>query len=173
MNSEHVVSRKTVVKGVLAIVAAVVAILYSSHRAHGEGLSLYGDGLGVYKIPRGHDKGEFGAGLEVGLNLNKHVSLGIQNVSYKTPDDFGGLLVDESSAVVHATLFSSENNKLHLGVDASGVRDWNGDDWGFGVGPRLSYNFTKNIQLGAGAQIRAFIKGRSDLYFPVSLGYSF
>jgi hypothetical protein len=134
---------------------------------------IYADGLGVYRIHKSAKDSEFGAGLEIGYNVNKHVGIGLRNVGYKTPDDFGGYLVDESSVVVHTRIFSSENEKVWLGINASGTRDWNGDDWALGGGPSLQINLSKHFHIGAAAEVRSFIKGRWDLMVPVSLGGSF
>lgn len=134
---------------------------------------IYLETVGVYRIPNVTETGEWGAGLELGVNLSKKVSLGVQNVGYRNPDNFGGILVDETSVVVHTTLFSDESGKLSLGVDASGVRQWKQDDWGFGVGPSLSYGFTPNFYASAAIQIRSFMDGDKDLYIPVGLGFSF
>jgi len=82
-------------------------------------------------------------------------------------------LVDETSAQVHTTLFTSEKGALSLGVDAAGVRDWNNDDWGFGVGPRIGVRLADSVYLNFGTQIRAFMAGGKDLFNYGNLSYTF
>lgn len=167
----------------LAIVAFGGALIYAK-ATKGEEVSpakssplenIYVSPLGVYKLPNIHDKGEWGAGLELGVKVNKSVSLGLQAVSYAGDDlwNDSGYLVDETSLVVHADLFSTEKKTLTLGVLASGVRDWNTDDWGFGVGPEVALKLSENVSLTGGAQIRAWFNGTKDVYIPVALKISF
>lgn len=138
---------------------------------------IYASVVGVYNIPNVHDKGEWGAGVEVGAVLSKYVSLGLLNVSYAGENTWrgAGYLIDETAVQVHSTLFTSANKSLSFGITASGVRDWNSDDWGFGVGPRFVFGNTdgSGLSLSISSQIRAFMDGDKSLFNTASLNYGF
>ncbi len=136
---------------------------------------IYISPVGVYKIPNVHDKGEWGAGLELGMHLNKSVTLGVLNTSYAGTDLWrdSGLLVDETSAIIRADLFSNENKTLTLVGIVSGNRDWNQQDWGFGAGAGIRIQVSKHISLNAESQIRAWFDQDKDLFNTASIRFSF
>lgn len=136
---------------------------------------VYVSPTGVYKIPNVHDKGEFGAGLELGMHLNKSVTLGILNTSYAGDDlwNDSGLLVDETGAIVRADLFSNEKKTLTLVGVVSGNRDWNQQDWGFGAGAGVRLSVSKRVSINAESQIRAWFDQEEDLFNTASISFSF
>jgi hypothetical protein len=132
--------------------------------------------VGVYTIPNIHDKGEWGAGIEIGLKLNPNVTLSLVNISDKGEENWreGGILVDETNLKVRANLLSSENKLLTLQGIGSGNRDWNSQDWGFGVGAGVKVRLYKEtLALQLDSQIRAWFKGEKDLQNTASLVWQF
>jgi len=114
----------------------------------------------------------FGAGLDVGLGVNKYVSLHVQNLAYAR-NDWRDSTVDETSLLVKADLVKYANESFRVYGIGGGVRDWNAYDWGFSAGLGLQYNFTKYIAIGIDSQIRAWFKQSKDVLTCARLSYSF
>jgi hypothetical protein len=162
----------------LVCAITVIGVSSCSNKSFGGSIleDVYVAPVGVYKIPNIHDTGEWGAGLELGMKLNKSVSLGLLNTSYAGDNlwkEDSGILVDETSAIVHADLFSNANKTLTLVGVGSGNRDWNAQDWGFGVGLGIRAQLSKSISLGVESQIRAWFKQDKDLFNTASIKWEF
>ena len=134
---------------------------------------IYIEALGVMRKPNITGKSEYGAGAEIGKAFNSKVAVGIQNIAYKTPDNWEGGAIDETSGVAHWTLFS--NKKTSLGGLGSVTHSWREDAWALGAGAEIKHYFTKNVSAGIGAQIRFWNSGtaKEDLLVSGSVGYKF
>ena len=135
---------------------------------------LYLDGIGVMRKANITGKGDYGAGAELGLVLNKHVSIGVQNIGYATPDHWRGSAIDETSGIAHWTLFTSDNKKVTFGGLGSVTYSYAQSAWALGAGVEGKYNFAKNLSAGIGAQIRFWNnEQKEDLLMSASVGYKF
>lgn len=136
---------------------------------------LYVEALGIMRKPNITGKSEYGAGAEIGLQLNKSVAIGIQNIAYATPDNWGGGAIDETSGVAHWTLFTAKNKKTRFGGIGQVTYGWSSDAWAIGAGAELRHNFTKKASAGISGVIRFWNDGDSkeDLLLAASLGYKF
>ena len=156
------------------LVLAVLALAIFAYRASAADQKNFLESVSVqtsaaYKTPN-FDNGVWGAAVDVNLKLNKHISLTLESVAY---EDFGASAIDESSLLVRANLLTSANKKLTLYGICGGVRDWENDDWGFGVGLGLAYDITKRVYIGASTQVRAYIHQEKDLLTTTGIGFRF
>lgn len=113
-----------------------------------------------------------GAGLQLGLPVNKYVDLRVVALAYEN-NDWGDSVIDEVGFGGKVNLVKGLQEKLHLYGTGTGYRDFEADDWGFGVGLGAQYNITKNVYLGVGTEIRAWMDQKKDLLTLGSLNYKF
>lgn len=113
---------------------------------------------------------QWGGGLDIGAAVNPFVSIHVVNLSFEGPgkevdghDRFGGLALDETDVQVDAKIsrFSNETFSLHLVGGAQ--TDWNDNNWGVNVGPKLAFDFNKNFGISAGYSIRTWFKGETKV----------
>jgi len=105
---------------------------------------------------------EYGAGLDVGYNINKTVSLHVANLAYET-DNWKGTTIDETSLLFRADLIRYSKERLVGYLLGAGDRDWGRDDWAFGVGVGAELRFSKNVSVGVDSRIRSWFKNEKDL----------
>jgi hypothetical protein len=106
-----------------------------------------------------HGPSEYGAGVDLGLPINKFVSIHCRNLSWEGPDkSWGGSVVDETSIYARADFVSFAAEKFRLFGTGGGTRHWNLDDWSFGVGLGAEYRFSKHIAMSAAEEVDALIK---------------
>jgi hypothetical protein len=126
--------------------------------------------VGAIKTEHLDGPSQWGAGLDVGAAVNPFVSIHVVNLSFEGPgkekdghDAWGGLLVDETAVQVDSKIsrFSNETFSLHLVGGAQ--TDWNDNNWGVNVGPRLALDFNKNFGISAGYSIRTWFKGETKV----------
>lgn len=99
-------------------------------------------------------KPSYGAGVDVGLYVNKTVSLHVLNTANES-DNWRGSVIDETSFLFKADLVNYAKERVVLSLIGSGDRIWGLDDWGFGAGAGLELRLTKNLSIGADSRIRA------------------
>jgi hypothetical protein len=113
---------------------------------------------------------DHGAGLDVGYDLNKHVTAHARALAYSN-DDWRGSAIDEVSGLVEAKLLKSSNGGVTLsaigGVDGDIVRE----DIGLSVGLRGDVKLSKNVSLFAEGRYRAWRENADDV--PTAAGIQF
>jgi len=119
----------------------------------------------------------WGAGLDLGYSINRTVSLHLGNSIFDQPDIerkhetlnqdwFSGSAIDETELLFRADLIRGGGTGKDRFVGyliGSGTRDWESEDWGFGVGAGAELRFTKNVSLGADSRIRAWFDAEKDV----------
>jgi hypothetical protein len=141
------------------------------------------------KVPNGD--AFYGAGLDVGVALNPHISLHLDNIAYSEEegtetihlkgkhftvphdDGWGGNAIDESSILFKGTLLAAENKSFLLYGLAGPSRDWVADDWGLGGGFGLEYQLFKHVSVGADSRLRFWDKQPRDLLTRAMLNIKF
>jgi hypothetical protein len=137
--------------------------------------------VGALKTEHLDGPSQWGAGFDIGYKVNLFVSVHVLNLSFEGPgktttshetkhgfetfttgeDRWGGLLVDETDVQVDAKIakFSGETFSLHLVGGAQ--TDWNDNNWGVNVGPKLALDFNKNLGVSVGYSVRTWFKGQT------------
>lgn len=103
--------------------------------------------------------GTLSAGLDLGIAVNKFVSIHGSALASEAGDWRGGV-VDESEFYGKASFARFKNESFALYGKGGAVRDWNADLWGFGVGAGAELKLTKNASLAADYTIRAWFRDR-------------
>lgn len=122
---------------------------------------------------------ELGAGVQVGLALNKNVTLEGRVLAYEESaagnegDKWQGDVVDEIAIGARYNLLASENKKLSLDGVAGGDRSQQLDDWGFHVGLAASWHPVKQVSVTIQREIRTWFKNDHDHLTSLSIGYTF
>jgi len=152
--------------------------------------------VGVVKTEHLDGPSQWGAGVDVGANLNPFVGIHIVNLAFEGPgqsqkkvgngpgDDpncfkttgpnsWGGSAIDETDLQVDAKLarFSTENFSLHLVGGAQ--TDWNTHDYGVNVGARVALDFNKHVGVYGGYDLRTWLKGQTRVDSLVTTGIKF
>lgn len=161
----------------LACVLTVTGLLVYAHNcraAEQQNLleSITWSAVGAVKHVDITDHADVGAGVAVGLPINKYVDLRTIALSYEDKN-WGGSAIDELGVGIKVNLVKGLQEKLHLYGTGTGYRDFENEDWRFGTGLGLQYNFTKNFNAGVGTEIRAGFKERKDLLTTGSLNFKF
>ena len=126
--------------------------------------------VGAFKHENLGGKPIYGTGLDIGLSLNKTVSLHLENLAFQT-DSWKGAAIDETEAIVSTTVI--RQNKLSLNLLASGGHEWNRDDWGFGAGAGIDYELAKNLKAGIAYRVRAWFNHDKDGIGTAAITYCF
>lgn len=101
----------------------------------------------------------FGAGLDLGFDVNPYVSIHGTAIGYET-GQWGGSVVDESELYGRANFVKFKNETFVLYGKGGVQRDWQESLWGFGVGAGAELRLSKNVALGADYTVRAWFKER-------------
>lgn len=101
----------------------------------------------------------FGAGVDLGFNVNPFVSVHGTALSYDT-ENWGGSVVDESELYGRANFVKFKNESFVFYGKGGLVRDWQQSLWGFGVGAGAELRLSKNVSLASDYTVRAWFKGR-------------
>lgn len=129
--------------------------------------------VGALKTAEITGSSQWGAGVDVGIGLNKFVSLHVVNLAYESDNLWGGEAIDETAVNVEAKLsrFSTESFAPYFlgGV----IHSWERDDWGFSAGLGAKIQFNKHLALGADYSVRAFFDDPEDSLARVFLQGSF
>lgn len=154
------------IKWTLGTLGFALAMLMAkkSHGADATGIARLVDSFTVAPVAAVQTAGfngesKFGAGLDLGVGLNKFVSVHVTGLTYET-DDWRSSAVDESEAYVQADLTKFSLNSLVPYVKGGGVADWNEGDFGLGVGAGARFQFNKTVSLGADYTLRAWLADR-------------
>lgn len=118
------------------------------------------------------DGESYGAGVALGLGINKFVSLELGATSF-SDNDWRGSAVDEASLLVKARLVHNANETLSLYGLAGGDRQFEADDWAFGAGLGVELRLAKNVSLFGDSRIRSWFNGRDDLITRAGVNFSF
>jgi len=101
----------------------------------------------------------FGAGLDLGYNINKFVSIHASSLAF---EDWRGGVVDETEVFGKANFVRFAGEAIQLYGKGGFVRDWNGEAWATSVGLGAELKLSKNIAVGADYSIRAFFSEREE-----------
>lgn len=119
----------------------------------------------------------WGAGLDLGYQINRTVSLHLANSIFDAPDIttkndsteldwWSGSAIDETEVLFRADLIrggGAGRDRFVGYLIGGGSRDWEAEDWGFGVGIGAELRFTKNVSIGADSRIRAWFDQDKDV----------
>lgn len=134
--------------------------------------------VGVIKTEDLDGRSQWGAGLQVGYDINPFVAIQFRALSfegdgksstaapstderahssaYSGEDDWGGRLVDEIGILVPARISRFSNESFSLLVIPSGNYDLNTDDYGVGVGLGAELKFNEHVSLSGSYSVRAW-----------------
>jgi hypothetical protein len=101
----------------------------------------------------------FGAGLDLGVGINKFVSIHAASLAYES-DGWRSSTIDESEIYGRANFVKFASEKLVLYGKGGVVRDWNDEAWATSVGLGAELKLSKNIAVGADYSIRAWFSDR-------------
>jgi len=108
------------------------------------------------------DGQSWGAGADLGLGINKFVSIHGTVLGY-SEDDWGGKAIDEVGLYGKARLVRNANETLSLYGLAGADRDLAASDWAIGVGLGVELRIAKNFSLFGDSRVRAwFREGRTE-----------
>ena len=125
-------------------------------------------------------KALWGAGLDVGYQVNRTVSLHLANTIFDAPETktyqgetlvktesgwFAGSAIDETEFLFRADLIrggGQGQDRFVAFLLGSGGRDWNREDWGFGAGGGAELKLSKNFGLGLDYRVRAWFNNPED-----------
>ena len=99
----------------------------------------------------------FGAGLDLGYNINKFVSIHASSLAF---EDWRGGAIDETSLYGKANFVKFAKESLQLYGIGGFVRDWSDEAWATSVGLGAELKLSKNIAVGADYSIRAWFSER-------------
>ena len=99
--------------------------------------------------------GVFSTGLDLGVGVNKFVSIHATAMASES-DNWGGSVIDESEFYGKATFARFAKETFTLYGKGGAVRNWGRDLWGFGVGAGAELRLSKNVSLAADYTIRAW-----------------
>lgn len=99
----------------------------------------------------------FGAGLDLGYNINRFVSIHASSLAF---EDWRGGVVDETEVFGKANFVRFAGEAVQLYGKGGFVRDWNDEAWATSVGLGAELKLSKNIAVGADYSIRAFFSER-------------
>lgn len=101
----------------------------------------------------------FGTGLDLGVGINKFVSVHVTGLAYET-DNWRSSTVDESEAYVSADLTKFANDTFIVSLKGGAVTDWNEGDYGLAVGLGARIQLSKALSIGSDYSIRAWFAER-------------
>ena len=99
----------------------------------------------------------FGAGLDLGYNINKFVSIHASSLAF---EDWRGGVVDETEVFGKANFVKFAGEAVQLYGKGGFVRDWGDESWATSVGLGAELKLSKNISVGADYSIRAWFSDR-------------
>lgn len=99
----------------------------------------------------------FGAGLDLGVGINKFVSIHGTALAF---ENWRGGVVDESELYGKASFVKFAGESLQLYGKGGFVRDWGDEAWATSVGLGAELRLSKNLAFGADYSIRAWFSDR-------------
>lgn len=160
---------------VLAIVGFALAIIFAARPSNG---ASYLDNISVspYAAVTHHnitDGESYGAGVDIGLGINKFVSLHALAIGY-SDNDWRGNAVDEASLLCKARLVRNASETLSLYGIGGADRDFATADWAIGVGLGVELRLAKHVSLFGDSRVRAwFSERKEDLQTRAGINFSF
>lgn len=100
----------------------------------------------------------FGAGLDLGYNINKFVSIHASSLAF---EGWRGGVVDETEVFGKANFVKFAGESFTLYGKGGFVRDWGDEAWATSVGLGAELRLSKNLSLGADYSIRAWFSDRN------------
>lgn len=128
------------------------------------------EAIGAMRHVNLEGKAQWGAGAALLYEFNKSVYGFGRAISYAT-DDWRGSTIDESTVGVEAVLWN--NGKLNLSALGGVSRDFNAQDWGFGLGLCPAVKLNDNFTLFAGYEVRLWNKQKKDGLATFGVNFSF
>lgn len=126
-------------------------------------------GVIAYKDVTG--KPEYGAGLNLGYQLNNSVSLNATALGFERPDHWRGSAIDELDLTAKFDLFHA--NKLTLYGVAGGSREWNRDDWGVDIGGGVRVDLHRNVSLFGQYVFQVWVEESSAAQVQAGVSFNF
>lgn len=120
-----------------------------------------------------HGPGSIGAGVDLGLPVNKFVSLHVRNLAFEGDNKWGDSAVDETTVYGRADFKPFATDRFYLFGTGGASRHWELEDWSFGIGLGVEYRFGKNLSVTAAREIRAYFDGKQDWLTTASVNWRF
>lgn len=115
----------------------------------------------------------FGAGLDLGVGVNKFVSIHVTGLAYET-DNWRSSTIDESEAYVSADLTKFAKDSFIVSIKGGAVADWNDGDYGLAVGAGARLQLSKSLSIGSDYSVRAWLaKREKDSLARLFVAYKF
>lgn len=154
------------------------AAMLLAKKAHGAEQSILHEitvsPVGAYKQAGfTHGPGTYGVGVDLGLPVNKFVSIHVRNLAFENDDRWGGSVIDETSIYGRADFVKFAAERFKLFGTGGGSRHWDSEEWSFGVGFGAEYRFTKNLSASISREIRAYTQGTKDWLSVAALTWKF
>lgn len=127
---------------------------------------------------------EWGAGIDLGIAVNKFVSLHVVNLAFEGPGhttitdhkpdkkdtssttgphSWGGSVVDETDLLVKAIISPFSSEKVSVYALAGGVHQWGEDQrWGLSTGGGVELRFNKTFSLAGDYSVRMFSEAAAN-----------
>ncbi len=113
---------------------------------------------------------DWGAGVDIGVPLNKNVSLHLVNLAYED-SDWRSSAIDDTGLHFEARLFNKDSLSVY-GI-GGGARSWSNDDWAFSAGLGARLKLGRNVSLGGDYSLRAWFDSEEDALTRFYLQFSF
>lgn len=123
--------------------------------------------FGALTRPNLTDRPVYGAGIDIGYNINPTVSIHVSNLGFEN-QDWRGSAIDETSILFRADLVKYSDERVVGYLIGGADKGWgksgrvSNEDWAFGVGVGLERRFSKNVAIGFDSRIRAWFKQDKD-----------
>ena len=118
-------------------------------------------------------KSTLGSGLDLGVGINKFVSIHVTGLAYET-DSWRGSTIDESEAYVSADLTKFANDTFLVSLKGGAVTDWTEGDYGLAVGLGARIQLSKVLSIGSDYSVRAwFAEREKDSLARLFVSYKF
>jgi hypothetical protein len=152
-------------KRILSTVAVLLAAFTLNAAENAAGSARWIDAvtiapIGAIKTRDFVGASQYGAGLDIGFNVNKFVSIHIANLSFEGADaQWGGLAVDETDILVKAKLARFADESFSIYGIAGAASDWDTRRWGMSAGVGVELSLSKHFSLAADYSLRAWFEG--------------
>jgi hypothetical protein len=104
---------------------------------------------------------DLGAGLDIGYEVNKFVSVHVVNLTYEDHNWHTGA-IDDTAFNVEAKLSKFSTEKFTPYAIGGAVRSWSNEDWAFSAGLGAKLRFSKYVSAGADYSLRAWFDSEED-----------
>lgn len=114
-------------------------------------------------------RSEWGAGLDLGVQVNPFVSIHVVNLAFEGPgqtiegsrttgpNSWGGTAVDETDILVRAIISPFSSEKLSVYALAGGVHTWGENQrWGLSAGGGVELRLNKTFSVAGDYSVRMF-----------------